>query len=403
MPKADGYPLGGGVAPGFEEVEREFRRNFAERGELGAACAAYVAGEKVVDLWGGYRDARTHKPWEEDTLVLVYSTTKGVAALTLALAHSRGLIDYDERVAAYWPEFARGGKEGVTVRQLLAHQAGLCAVDAPLDLPTMADPEALAEILARQRPAWEPGTRHGYHYLTLGWCQSELIRRTDPRGRSLGRFFRDEVARPLGLEFHIGLPPGVPDSRVARIEGLRYADFALRPRQVPWRFVLAFLNPRTLTYRTLRNPAFLSGDNTRFNGRDVLALELPSANGVGQVRGVAKLYGVFAAGGEGLRIRRETLEELERPAVVPPAGLRDEVLLRDVAYSLGLLKPWPGRPFGGDGRAYGVGGVGGSAGFADPAFELGYAYGMTKLGPRLFDDPRERALRDALYRCLRAL
>jgi CubicO group peptidase (beta-lactamase class C family) len=181
----------GEVAAGFKEVREEFEHNFAERDEVGAACCAYVGGEKVVDLWGGLRDRRTGAPWEQDTLVLVFSTTKGMSALAVALAHSRGLIDYDERVATYWPEFAHNGKGDVTVRQLLDHRAGLCAVDEPLNPRVLSDLDRVAEILARQRPAWEPGTRQGYHYLTLGLCENELIRRVDPFRRSLGRFLSE--------------------------------------------------------------------------------------------------------------------------------------------------------------------------------------------------------------------
>lgn len=389
----------GEVAAGFEEVEAEFRKNFAERGELGAACAIYHGGEKVVDLWGGYRNYETRAPWEEDTLVLVYSTTKGISAMVMAVAHSRGLIDYDERVATYWPEFTQANKENITVRQLLAHQAGLCAIDEPLDLGKMADHEVLAEILARQKPAWAPGTRHGYHYLSLGWCQSELVRRVDPEHRSLGHFFQEEIAKPLGLEFYIGLPAEVPDSRIAAIEGIRPLELLLRFNEMPGRFVLAFLNPRSLTGRTLRNPKLLSEDNTNFNRRDVLSLEIPSGNGIGQVRSIARAYGVFATGGTELNLRRETIEELTRPAVPPPAGLRDEVLLCDVAYSLGFIKSFPGYKINDD-RSFGIGGAGGSLGFADPDARVGYAYAMTKLGFKIFNDPREKALRDALYRCL---
>src|SRR5439155_3195245 len=157
--------------------------------------------------------------WEEDTLVLVYSTSKGMSAIAVALAHSRGLIDYDDAVAAYWPEFAQNGKGSITVRQLLAHQAGLSGLDVRLNSRKLADLDALAEALAAQKPAWKPGTRQGYHALTIGWYESELIRRVDPPRRSLGRFFADEVAAPLGLEFYIGLPGDVPSSRVASIKG----------------------------------------------------------------------------------------------------------------------------------------------------------------------------------------
>ncbi len=208
--------IDGWVAPGFEPVGDEFARNLSERGELGAACAAYHRGRPVVDLWGGVRDPRTGARWQEDTVVLVYSTSKGLAAMTLALAHSRGWLDYDERMAAYWPQFGANGKERVTVRQLLAHQAGLPVIDEPLDARRLADFDGLAELAARQRPAWEPGTRHGYHGVSLGWYEGELIRRVDPQHRTLGRFFAEEIARPLGLEFYFGLPSEVPPERGPR-------------------------------------------------------------------------------------------------------------------------------------------------------------------------------------------
>src|ERR671933_353014 len=210
----------GEVAPGFEPVRAEFERNLARRRELGAACAAYENGRKVVDLWGGIRDARSGAPWEEDTLVVCYSTSKGLAAMTLALAHSRGWLDYDEHVAAYWPEFAQAGKGGVTVRQLLGHEAGLPVIDERLRTSTLKDFDRLAAAIARQRPLWPPGERHGYHGISLGWYEGELLRRVDPERRSLGRFFAEEIARPLGLDFHFGVPDGVPHERVATLVGL---------------------------------------------------------------------------------------------------------------------------------------------------------------------------------------
>ena len=208
--------INGFVAPGFEAVREQFEANFARRREIGAAVAAYRRDAKVVDLWGGLSDPSRGARWLEDTLVLVYSTSKGLSAMTIALAHSRGLLDYDERVATYWPEFAQNGKDQITVRQLLAHEAGLPVVDEPLDAAKLADFDALAATVARQRPVWEPGTKHGYHGLSLGWYEGELIRRVDPKRRTLGRFFADEIARPLGLEFYFGLPPQV-GARAGRV------------------------------------------------------------------------------------------------------------------------------------------------------------------------------------------
>ena len=185
------------MSSGYEAVREAFAENFAKRRELGAACCVYHRGEKVVDLWGGVRNEATGDPWEEDTMVIVHSTTKGLAAMTLALAHSRGWLDYDAPVCKYWPEFAQNGKENITVRQLLAHQAGLFAFDEKVDRNVVADLDRLAIVMARQKPEWEPGTRQAYHAITLGFYESELLRRIDPKHRSLGQFFQDEIASPL--------------------------------------------------------------------------------------------------------------------------------------------------------------------------------------------------------------
>lgn len=393
----------GSVEPGFEAVEKEFRRNFSERGELGAACAIYHRGKKVVDLWGGYRDHETRAPWEKDTLVLVFSTTKGMAALALAVAHSRGLLDYDERVATYWPEFAQRGKESITVRQLLSHQAGLSAIDEPLDLDTIADPDALAAILARQEPAWEPGTRYGYHCWTLGWYESELIRRADPQYRHLGQFFHDEIAQPLGIEFYIGLPADVPDSRIANIKPVSLPKVLLNLNKLE--YIKRCLNPfksGSITYRTVMNPRVLTGHGN-YNRRAVRAVEIPSANGIGQVRSMARAYSVFATGGAELKLRKETLKALQASATPPSSGAFDEVLRVETAYSLGFRKPYTNATFGVSDSAFGFAGAGGSLAFADPDAQVGYAYAPNRIGVYLFDDPREKALRDACYSCLERL
>src|SRR5262245_52268422 len=196
----------GHVRPGFTVVRDACVENVSRRCELGGACCAYADGEKVVDLWGGIRNKRTGEPWERDTMVVVHSATKGLAAMTLAIAHSRRWLDYEERVATYWPEFAQNGKDDITVRQLLAHQAGLFAFDEPVDHRVVADLDQLAAVMARHKPAWVPGTRQAYHGLTLGFYEGELMRRVDPRHRTLGQFFEDEIAAPLGEDFYIRLP-----------------------------------------------------------------------------------------------------------------------------------------------------------------------------------------------------
>jgi CubicO group peptidase (beta-lactamase class C family) len=389
----DGY-----VAAGFEDVREQFRANFARGGELGAACAAYVRGEKVVDLWGGYRDAHRQDRWEEDTLVLVYSTSKGMAAMAVALANSRGLIDYDATVASYWPEFAQSGKGAITVRQLLSHQAGLSGLDVRLDAQKLADLDGVARALARQRPAWTPGTRQGYHALTIGWYESELIRRVDPAGRSLGRFFADEVAAPLGLEFYIGLPANVPPSRVARIKGASIPSMLAHVRTMPAGMMASFLRPGSHTARAFGNPRMRGPAD--LDKPAYRAVEIPAGGGIGQVRSIARAYADLAAGGPELGLSEETFSELVAPPRPPTKSQRDLVLWVPAAYSLGFVRPTGDFHFGLGARSLGHPGAGGSFGFADPDAEVGFAYAPNRLGHHLRDDPREKALREALYRCL---
>jgi CubicO group peptidase (beta-lactamase class C family) len=390
--------IDGFVAPGFEPVRVEFERNFAERGELGAACAAYRGGEKVVDLWGGVRDGRTGAPWEKDTLVLVYSTSKGLSAMTLALAHSRGQLDYDERVAGYWPEFAQAGKAGVTVRQLLGHEAGLPVIDAPLDSRLLRDFDRLAAAIARQRPLWQPGTRHGYHGVSLGWYEGELVRRVDPDGRSLGRVFAEEIAAPLGLEVHFGVPASVGDERLARIERTTPLRALSGLRHVPPRMALALANPRSITSRTFANPRLRSP--AELDRREYRSVEFPAGGAVGGARDIARAYAAFAAREPELGLGTGTLEELTRYPRPPTLGWHDQVLKVDTAFSLGFARPLGQFRFGSSSRAFGHPGAGGSFAFADPDREVAFAYVMNRLGFYLRDDPRELALRHALYRCL---
>jgi len=238
--------LKGQVSPGFEAVRDAFAENFASRHEVGAACCAYVRGEKVVDLWGGVRSAQTGERWESDTMVIVYSATKGLAAMAIAVAHSRGWLDYDERVTTYWPEFAQHGKESITVRQLLGHQAGLFALDEPIDRALVADLDRLADVLARQKPAWQPGTRLAYHAITLGFYEGELLRRVDPWHRTLGEFFQDEIASPLGLDAYIRLPESIPNSRLATISRPTFVHMLLG---FPLRLAFDAMNHRSKIYR----------------------------------------------------------------------------------------------------------------------------------------------------------
>lgn len=380
----------GHVSAGFEAVRNAFAENFSRRGELGGACCVYYRGEKVVDLWGGVRNKATGEPWEEDTMVLVYSTTKGLAAMTLALAHSRSWLDYEERVSTYWPEFAQNGKEAITVRQLLAHQAGLFAFDEQGDRGLVADLDRLAVVLARQKPAWEPGMRQAYHAITLGYYEGELLRRVDPQHRSLGQFFQDEIATPLGIDFYIRLPESIPNSRLATLA--RPSMLAIL-RGFGLRFFLVAFNPRSNIVRALigsESPL----DKERIYARN---FEVPSGGGVGTARAIARAYSAFATGGRELQLRPETLQLLSAPAVPPTRGFYDECMKGDgVQFSLGFMKHCPVWSFGSK-DSFGFPGSGGSLGFADPKAGIGYAYVTSQMGTALTGDLRELALRSAVY------
>lgn len=385
-----GVRMQGHVSRGFEPVREAFVENFARRRELGGACCAYQHGEKVVDLWGGVRNKRTGELWEQDTMVIVHSTTKGLAAMTLAIAHSRGWLDYEAPVCRYWPEFAQNGKEKITVRQLLAHQAGLFALDEPLTRSLVADPDRLAIVLARQKPMWEPGTRQGYHAITLGFYEAEILRRIDPRHRTLGQFFQDEIASPLGLDVYLRLPDSIPNSRLATLAPPRPIDMLLG---FPIRFSLDVLNRRSNIHRALIGSEF-PRDEQRVYARN---FEIPSGGGVGTARAIAHAYSVFATGGRELGLRPETLRLLAAPAIPPTRGFHDECMRSDnIQFSLGFMKPSPEWPFG-NASSFGAPGAGGSLGFADPTAGIGYAYVTSQSGTKLTGDPRDVVLRDALY------
>ena len=395
MSLGEPHPVEGHVSHGFEAVHEAFADNFARRRELGGACCAYHRGEKVVDLWCGVRNGQTGDPWEQNTMVIVHSATKGLAAMTMAMLHSRGRLDYGERVCTYWPEFAQNGKETITVRQLLAHQAGLFAFDEPVDRNTIADLDRLAVVMARQTPAWPPGTRQAYHALTLGFYEGELMRRLDPARRSIGRFFHDEIAMRLGIDVYLRLPYTIPNERLAT---LAPPGFIQMLRGFPPRLALDTLNHRSNIYRALVvNP----GSGIYMDPLHVYAreLEVPSGNAVGTARGIAHTYGVFAHDGHELGLSQETLNLLAAPAIPPANGFHDQCLHADAQFSLGFMKPSASIPFGGP-RSFGSPGAGGAMGFADPDAGIGYAYVTSLMGTHIAGDARDIALRDALYAAL---
>lgn len=380
----------GYVAPGFEVLRDVFETNFRRHGELGAAFALYFRGEIVADLWGGYSRYDEHRKWTRETLAPVFSTTKGLASMTLAIAHSRGWLDYDEKVSTYWPEFAQRGKASITVRQLLAHEAGLVRLRDRLSISDLADLKSVATLLARQSPQWEPGTAHGYHSSTLGLYMNALLTRVDPHRRSLGTFFADEIAAPLGLHFYIGLPPSIPNSSVAHIVVARPAAALLHIAEMPLPTLSRMICPWSYLAHSFAIPRGFD-----INARATWSVEIPSGNGIGDARSIAHAYGEIATGGRKLGLTENTLRELSAPAIAS----HDKVLGIASCYSLGFSRPHAGARFG-SASAFGAAGAGGSFGFADPEHQLGYAYLMTRMGYHVADDPRELSLRHATYECI---
>lgn len=376
---------------GFGPVVDRFRRNFEELDELGAAFALYVGGERKVDVWAGVADAVSGREWDERTLQLVFSTTKGATALCVARLVQDGVLDYDRPVASWWPEFAAGGKDDITLGQLMSHQAGLPYVDAPLTFDDVIAVEPVVEALAAQPPVWEPGTAHGYHALTYGWLAGEVVRRAT--GRSLGRWFAEEVAAPLGLEFWIGLPEA-EEHRVSRLVA------APPPRDAEeLALMLQIMGPGTTGFKALTMNGALMGlaaQDNPFNSRAVHATEMPAANGITDARSLARLYAASVSDVDGARlVGPDVVERASAEAVRGP----DAALVVESRFGLGFMLDGVLTPLLGP-RSFGHAGAGGSLGYADPDTEVGYGYVMNQMGNDIAGDPRTVALNDAVRGCV---
>lgn len=387
--------LEGTFDPRFAGVAREFERNFRERDEIGASLCLTLGGETVVDLWGG-EAVPGERPWERDTVCVVFSCTKGVVAICVHTLVSRGLLDLEAPVAEYWPEFARNGKERATVRMMLDHSVGVPALRERVKENGALDWEYMCERLAAEEPFWEPGTRNGYHMSTFGWTAGELVRRVS--GRSLGTFLREAVAGPLGADFWIGAPEEV-EARIAPV--IPYQ----RPKGEPLGpFQLALLNDRA----SIPYLAMMNGGGAGPNSRASHAAELGGGGGIGNGRALARLYAPLACGGalDGVRLVDEVT--LARMGEVSMATHIDATLLIGTRFGPGFMKAMDNRraPPGAQDSvilsraAFGHVGAGGSIGFADPPLGLSFGYAMNRLGRGILMNERGQALIDATYRAL---
>jgi CubicO group peptidase (beta-lactamase class C family) len=378
----------------FHEVREAFETNFAQRGEVGASVCVTIEGRPVVDLWGGSADG-SGTPWQRDTIGVVWSATKGAVALCAHVLASRGHLDLDAPVARYWPAFAHNGKDEILVRWLLDHQAGLPAVRRPLRPGELYDWEAMVNILADEAPFWQPGTRQGYQAGTFGHLVGEVVQRVS--GRSLDDFFRDEIAGPLDLDFHLGLA----EENEPRVAATIRPD-PLPPDETPWRFLATANRDRdSVQSLIIRNTGRLSGDH---DSRQAHAAILPSQGGITNARGLAGLYTPLAQGGLHL-VNRETLALMQEAS---SGSAIDAVLLVGMRFSLGFMKSFDNRngPTGArdslilSPAAFGHAGMGGSLGFADPSAQLAFGYTMNKQGRGVLINERGQVLVDAVYRSL---
>jgi len=389
-----GGRVAGQFDPRFKPVADRFAANFTELDELGASVCITLNGETVLDLWGGRVVPDAPAAWNADTVSIVFSCTKGATALCAHILADRGLLDLNAPVAQYWPEFARNGKEKATVRMMLDHSVGVPVLREPLAKGAVNDWDLMCERLAAEVAFWEPGLRHGYHALTFGWTVGELVRRVS--GKSLGTFFRDEVAKPLGLDFWIGLPELI-ESRVSPI--IQFKPAKGDP--------LSPMAELALADRTSIPALFLFNDGGfNPNRRDCHAAEIGGANGITNARGLAGMYAPLANGGSARGVKLVSPESVARMGQISMATHMDETLRAPTRFALGFMKSMDNRARGNFGncllseRAFGHVGAGGSIGFADPGCGLSFGYTMNKMGDGILLNARGQGLVDAAYRCL---
>jgi len=376
------------VVPGWETVRDAFVEGFDNGEEHGAQVAVYHRGECVVDLVGGWKDKEHTQPYGEDALQVVFSTTKGIASLAVAMCVEEGLLDYSATVATYWPEFATKGKENITVAQLLSHRAGLYTVDGPITLEEALHWDTVTQRLANTAPRFDVNSTHGYHAITFGWLAGELVRRV--AGKSLGTFVRDHITSPLDADFFIGLPEEL-EPRVARLLAHPIPKF---PPDIA-RIMMERSAPGTKGAEALGlNGAFGPG---AFNKPEVHRAEIPGANGIGNARSLARIYAATVGEVDGVRLIGE---DVRRQATISntPAGEMDVVLISETVFAMGFMLHCDRSLFSGEG-AFGHNGAGGSVSFADPHRNMGFSYVMNTMMTVYDEDPRRSRLIRAATAC----
>jgi CubicO group peptidase (beta-lactamase class C family) len=369
------------VASGWEPVRAAFLEGFEKNEEHGAGVAVYHRGKCVVDLMGGWRDKDHTVPYDADALQVVFSTTKGITSIAVAMCVERGLLEYSEKVSTYWPEFADKGKGNVTVAQLLSHRAGLYTVDGDITLEEALDWDTVTTRLAATASRFPIDSTHAYHAITFGWLAGELVRRVT--GKSIGQFVREEIVSPLGAEFHIGLPEEL-EPRVARLMAHPIPKFTPEVAKL----MMERSAPGTKGADALGlNGAFGNG---AFNKPEVHRAMIPGANGIGNARSLARIYAATIGEVDGVRILGE--ETRSRATMSnTPKGEMDQVLISETDFAMGLMVHCPRTPFSGP-TSFGHDGAGGSSSFADPSRQLGFSYVMNTMMTVADSDPRRERL-----------
>ena len=383
----------GFTAPGFEDVREVFENNFDKGLEVGAAFSAYHRGEKVVDLWGGIADEASGRAWDEHTLELVYSTTKGVTAICANKLAQEGELDMDAPVARYWPEFASGGKADVPVSYLLSHQAGLAWIDGEMTFEQALSWDPVVDALAEQVPHWEPGSQHGYHAVTYGYLVGEVIRRVT--GTTVGIYLRDTIAKPLDLDFWIGLPESEEPRVATLIGGIVDPEIMADPEVRA--FVDEIVGPQTTLGKALFAPGGALAAPDIWNSRALHAAEIPSVNGIGDARSLARLYAACIGEVDGIRLIGD--EQLARATTQLTSGPNTVLLDLDIQFGLGFMLRSTMIELGGA-HSFGHFGAGGSAGWADPDAELAFGYVMNRMDMGLAGDARSYELMNACFRAV---
>jgi CubicO group peptidase (beta-lactamase class C family) len=377
-------PIDGHCDPAFARVREAFANNFAQHGEPGAAVAVSLGGRPVVDIWGGWKDKARAQAWQRDTIVNFFSVSKALCTICALRLVEQGKLDLDAPVARYWPEFAQAGKDAVTTRQILSHRAGLPAIREALPAGTMLDWDAMIGALERTPPWWEPGTAHGYHVNTFGFLIGEIVRRIS--GKTIGTMLREEIAAPLGADVHIGLP--APEH--ARVAEYLWPTASTASQGMPNADEL-------MRWNTYWNPQGFSGGGY-VNTPAWRSAEIPSTNGHGNARGVARVYSALANGGETGGVRILSPGMLAAATIEHSIG-HDLISQRPSRFGLGFQLTQPERPLGPNPGAFGHFGAGGSLGYCDPQAGIAFAYVTNDMGPR-WQNPRNRALIDAVYSSL---